>query len=134
MEPKLHNVHEEPMIMNRLHLLLASAALSTGLFAQMLVAQMNNARAVIDRTQNDLRRAEEFERQKHKEISRYENAQKHLSDFDRDYTKGHFDKGKLDASINDLKNVVEHNTLNPQDRDALSADLRDLRLVRADRH
>jgi len=121
------------MIMNRLHILLASAALSTGLFAQMLVAQMNNARAVIDRTQNDLRRAEEFERQNHKEVSRYVNAQKHLSDFDRDYTKGHFDKGKLDASINDLKNVVEHNTLNPQDRDALTADLRDLRFVRADR-
>jgi len=120
--------------MNRLHILIASAALSMGVFAQMLVAQMNNARAVIDRTQNDLRRAEEFERQNHKEISRYVNAQKHLSDFDRDYVKGHFDKGKLDASINDLKNVVEHNTLNPQDRDALSADLRDLRFVRADRH
>jgi hypothetical protein len=120
--------------MNRLHILLASAALSAVLFAQINFAQINNARAVIDRTQNDLRRAEEFERQKHKEVSRYDNAQKHLSDFDRDYTKGHFDKGKLDASINDLKNVVEHNTLNPQDRDALSADLRDLRLVRADRH
>jgi hypothetical protein len=129
MEPKLHNVHEEPTIMNRLPILLASAALSAG-----LMAQLNNARAVIDRTQNDLRRAEEFERQNHKEISRYVNAQKHLSDFDRDYTKGHFDKGKLDASINDLKNVVEHNTLNPQDRDALSADLRDLRFVRSDRH
>jgi ATP/maltotriose-dependent transcriptional regulator MalT len=115
--------------MNRIFTLLTSAALATGVFAQI-----NDARAVIDRTQNDLRRAEDFERQKHKELTRYDNAQKHLSEFDRDYTKGHFDKGKLDASINDLKNVVEHNTLNPQDRDALSADLRDLRLVRADRH
>jgi hypothetical protein len=118
-----------PDDMNRPYILLASAALATGLFAQM-----NDARSVIDRTQNDLRRAEEFERQKHKEISRHENAQKHLSDFDRDYTKGHFDKGKLNTSIDGLKNVVEHNTLNPEDRDALSADLRDLRLVRADRH
>ncbi len=129
MASKLHIARWELPIMNRLYTLIASAALATG-----LCAQVNEARGVIDRTQNDLRRAEDFERQKHKEVSRYDNAQKHLSDFDRDYTKGHFDKGKLDTAIDDLKNVVEHNTLNPEDRDALSADLRDLRMVRADRH
>ena len=115
--------------MTSFRILLASGALAAGLFAQV-----GDARAVIDRTQNDLRRAEDFERQKGKEVSRYDNAQKHLSDFDRDYTRGHFDKGKLNDAINNLKDVVDHNTLNPQDRDALSADLRDLRLVKADRH
>src|ERR1700722_11114971 len=114
MASKLHIARWELPIMNRLYTLIASAALATG-----LCAQVNEARGVIDRTQNDLRRAEDFERQKHKEVSRYDNAQKHLSDFDRDYTKGHFDKGKLDTAIDDLKNVVEHNTLNPEDRDAL---------------
>jgi len=110
----------------------------TGAFAAIsvtgLMAQPFEARRVIDRTQIDLRRAEEFERQHHKEVERYDNAQRHLSDFDRQYTRGHFDKDKLDTAIDDLKNVVEHNTLNPADRDALSADLRDLRMVRADRH
>jgi hypothetical protein len=96
-------------------------------------AQPSPAREVIDRTQSDLRRAEDFERQHGKEVSRYDNAQKHLSDFDREYTRGHFDKGKLNTAIDDVKNVVEHNTLNPQDRDALAADLRELRMVRADR-
>ncbi len=101
-----------------------------------LDAQNVDARAAVDRTQNDLRRAEDFERHKGKEVSRYDNAQKHLSEFDRDFTRGHFDKDKLDTAIDDLKNVVDHNTLNPEDRDALGADLRDLRVMRAehDRH
>jgi len=99
-----------------------------------LMAQPFDTRAVIDRTQADLQRAEEFERQHGKEVVRYDNAQKHLSDFDRNYTRGHFDKDKLDTAIDDLKNVVDHNTLSPADRDALVADLRDLRMVRAERH
>jgi hypothetical protein len=94
------------------------------------------ARGVVDRTQDDLRRASEFERHKGKEVVRYENAERHLSDFDRELTKGHFDKDKLDTAIDDLKNVVEHNTLDPEDRDSLRRDLAALRDVRAehDRH
>ena len=97
-------------------------------------AQSLDPRATIDRTQTDLRRAEDFERHHGKEIARYDNAQKHLSEFDRDFTRGHFDRGKLDAAIDDMKNVVEHNTLTPTDRDALAADLRDLRVMRAENH
>ncbi|MGD1070207.1 MAG: hypothetical protein ABSB15_08710 [Bryobacteraceae bacterium] len=67
-----------------------------------------------------------------KEVSRYENAHKHLSEFDRDFTNGHFDKGKLNAAINDVKNFVDRNTLDAESRDALRNDLRDLRVVRAD--
>jgi Skp family chaperone for outer membrane proteins len=92
-----------------------------------------DARTLVDRVQNDLKRAADFERRKGKETERYENAQKHLSEFDRELHKGKFDKDKLDASIDDVKNVVEHNTLNPEDRDALSADLRALRQMREDR-
>ena len=45
--------------------------------------------------------------------------------------QGRYDKGDLDSLINDVKNVVEHNTLQSEDRDALTADLRDLRVLRA---
>lgn len=114
--------------MSCLKVLIVSGALAGGMFAQM-----QDPRAVIDRTQNDLRRAEDFERQNHKEVSRYEKAEKDLSDFDRDFTRGHFDKGKMNDSVNDLKNVVEHSTLNPPDRDALNADLRQLRMLKAER-
>jgi hypothetical protein len=105
-------------------------------FGQSLFAErgrLTDTRAVVDQTLKDLRSAADFERHKGKQTERYENAAKHLSDFDKEYTKGHFDKGKLDDAIDDLKNVVEHNTLEPSARDALSADLRDLRQLRADR-
>jgi hypothetical protein len=65
-----------------------------------------------------------------KERERYDNAMKHLSEFDRDLSRNKFDKGKLDEAIEDVKNVVEHNTLEPGLRDALSQDLSDLRALR----
>jgi len=102
------------------------------LAAVSLAAQVTDPRGVIDRTQRDLSRSVEFERHKGKEAARYENAQHHLSDFDRDLTRGHFDKGKLSQAITDVKNLVDHNTLDPDLRDALEADLQDLRPVRAE--
>src|SRR5271155_2908228 len=65
------------------------------------------ARNLVDRVQEDLRRAAEFTRTNEKERVRYENVQHHLSEFDRDLRHDHFDKGKLDSAIDDLKNVVK---------------------------
>ncbi len=61
---------------------------------------------------------------------RYENVQHHLSEFDRELRRDHFDKGKLDDSIDNLKDVVKKNTLESHDRDALASDLSDLRTLR----
>jgi hypothetical protein len=91
------------------------------------------ARDVVLRVQEDLRRAEGFTRGSEKEQERYANAQKHLSEFDRALSKGKFDKDKLDEAIEDLKNVVEKNTLSGADRDMLTEDLRALRDLRARR-
>ena len=88
------------------------------------------ARDLVARVQDDLRRAEDFTRNNGKERSRYENVQHHLSEFDRDLSRNHFDKGKLDDTINNLKDVVKNNTLESHDRDALAADLSDLRTLR----
>ena len=130
--------------MHTFKIMIATAALLSG-FAVATPAQQRerefhehergfseHVRGVVDRTQDDLRKAAEFERHKGKEVTRYENAQKHLSDFDREMTKGHFDKDKLDTAIDDVKNVVEHNTLDSDARDALRRDLGDLRVVRAE--
>jgi hypothetical protein len=57
-------------------------------------------------------------------------VQHHLSEFDKNLRHDHFDKGKLDQSIDDLKNVVKNNTLESHDRDALATDLSDLRTLR----
>ena len=91
-----------------------------------------NVRTVVDRTQSDLRAASDLEHGG-KQDSRYKNAQDHLSDFDRSLAKGHFNKDRLDRAIEDLKNLVDHNTLQASARDALVHDLEDLRLVR-ERH
>jgi hypothetical protein len=109
--------------------ILATAVLLCGITAG--VSAQERTRGVIDRTQGDLRQAADFERHHHgTEVVRYENAQKHLSDFDRELTRGNFDKGKLDTAIDDVKNVVDHNSLDPADRDTLRADLSNLRAVR----
>jgi hypothetical protein len=111
-----------------LKIMMATAALLTGL--AVAAPAQEHVRGLIDRTQDDLRRASEFERHKGKEVTRYDNAEKHLSDFDREMTRGHFDKDKLDTAIDDVKNVVEHNTLDPEQRDRLGRDLADLRAMR----
>ena len=91
------------------------------------------AREIVDRTQQDLERASTFLQRNHKEVKRLQNAQRHLSDWDRHLTKGKFDKGTLDSVIEDIQNVLDHNTLQAQDRDALIQDIRDLRGIRANR-
>jgi len=97
----------------------------------LLYAQEHgNARDLVDRVQGDLQRAADFTRNNPKEQERYHNVQHHLSEFDRELRRGKFDKEKLDAAIDDLKNVVKNNTLESQDRDALATDLSDLRTLR----
>ncbi|HZT28982.1 MAG TPA: hypothetical protein VFA33_03800 [Bryobacteraceae bacterium] len=94
-----------------------------------------NARSLVGRVQGDLRQAMNFTPQTGKEAAkekeRYDNAQRHLSDVDRNLAKGKFDNGKLDQAIDDVKNVVDHNTLSGRDRDQLTTDLRDLRDMRS---
>jgi len=93
----------------------------------------SDVRALVGRVQEDLRRAAGMASPRGKDFQRVDNAQRHLSQFDRALSKGKFDSGKLDASISDVQNVVDHNTLTPQDRDSLNVDLRDLRAVRTER-
>jgi hypothetical protein len=87
-------------------------------------------RDMVAKVQADLQRASDFVRNNEKERERYHNVQNHLSEFDRELSKGHFDKGKLDDAIDDLKNVVKNNTLESHDRDELAKDLSDLRTLR----
>ena len=81
------------------------------------------------RVQEDLQRAADFTRNNDKERDRCRNVQHHLLEFDGDLRAGKFDKGKLDAAIDNLKDVVKNNTLESHDRDALAQDLSDLRTL-----
>ncbi len=104
----------------------ALAAIGVTLFGQ----DSDRARELVARVQSDLQRAAEFTRNNEKERERYHNVQNHLSEFDRELRRGKWEKDKLDQAIDDLKNVVKNNTLESHDRDALAADLSELRTMR----
>jgi hypothetical protein len=91
-------------------------------------------RSLVDRTQADLRMAEEQEHQKGEQRERYRDAQGHLSSFDRHLTKGRFDKGELDKSIDSIKSILDKNVLQASSRDALVRDLDGLREARDHRY
>lgn len=86
-------------------------------------------RGVVDRTQTDLQTAANRE-QGSKERDRYHNAQSHLSNLDKELSKGHYDKGKLESAIKEVQNVLNHNTLQVSVRDALMRDVTDLKIAR----
>jgi hypothetical protein len=68
-----------------------------------------------------------------RERQRYDNAIRHLSDFQSRLYRGYFDKGKLDQAIGDVQNVVNHNALDERGRRILWTDLNNLRTFRAAR-
>ena len=90
-------------------------------------------RGIINRTIADLRRASRFERGG-REAERYDNAIRHLAEFERELNRDRFDRGRLDEAIDDLKHVIEHNSLPPRERSVLSEDIRELRQFRAREH
>jgi hypothetical protein len=93
-------------------------------------APHTDLRGLVDRTQSDLREAADLEHENDKQRDRYRSAQGHLSTFDRHLTKGHFDKSELDKSIDSIKDILDHNTLQASSRDALLRDVEDLRIAR----
>ncbi|MDP8979976.1 MAG: hypothetical protein M3O35_05220 [Acidobacteriota bacterium] len=103
--------------------------------SSLLMAQRRygNGRGLINRTINDLRRASRLERGG-REAERYDNAIRHLADFERALDRDRFDGGRLDEAIDDLKHVIEHNTLGPRERSALIEDIRELRRFREREH
>jgi len=92
-----------------------------------------SARNVVQHTQDDLEQLRRQGPRNDKERERIDNARKSLSDFDRSLSRNKFDKDRLDQAIEDVQNIVDKNTLQARDRDALRADLADLRKVRSTR-
>ena len=81
----------------------------------------NEPRGLVARVQDHLTRAERTTRAAGRERDRYENARKHLADFDQGLSKRQFDKGRLDTAIDDVKNVVDNNALSPDARESSPA-------------
>jgi|GEM_PF-4569840 len=103
--------------------------LSSSLLSAEDLSQM---RQVVDRTQSDLRSSSDLSHG-NKQNDRYHKAQDHLSKLDKSLSHGKYNKGALNDSIDELKSVLDHNTLQASARDALARDLVDLKIAR-DRH
>jgi hypothetical protein len=91
------------------------------------------ARGLVWRVQRDLERAQKMAPVAGRQRERYENAQRHLSEFDDRLSQGDYDGGTLNTAIEDVKNVVRANVLSPRSRDELRDDLEALRSLRAAR-
>jgi hypothetical protein len=111
------------------------AGLLVATLPQLLSAQVdfNTARTLVGKSQRDLSGISNAAAASAKEKERYDNAMRHLSEFDDGLAHNKFDKGKLDNSIDDIDNVCKNNTLRPEERDVLLGDLRELRHLREDR-
>ncbi len=97
---------------------------------QAYPAPFFDMRGLVDRSQADLRGAAELEHGNDRQRGRYNDAQGHLSTFDRHLTKGRFDKGELNKSIGSMQGILDHNVLQARSRDALMRDVSDLRVAR----
>jgi hypothetical protein len=86
---------------------------------------------LIRSVQSDLSRAASHGYMSGRERSRLDQALRNLSDFDRDLSRGRFDRHDLDRAIDHIKDVVSHNRIDPRERDILYADLNRLRDFRA---
>jgi len=96
-------------------------------------AYRENRPDVLQMVENDLRNAAVHSSFSNKEARRYDNALRHLSEFQARLSRGSFDRGSLDRAIDDLNNVVRHNPLDYREREMLIGDLNRLREFRATR-
>jgi hypothetical protein len=105
--------------------LVLAAGLTSPIFAQG--DEYDDARKLVQRVQDDLHAVHAT---RHKDRSRINDAMKHLSDLDRNFTKDKFKKEPLSDAIGSVQGVLDHNTLEARERDMLSADVHDLRELR----
>jgi hypothetical protein len=106
-------------------LLVFSFARTPAAFAQG--DEYNEARNLVQRVQDDLRT---LHPNGNKDRDRINDALKHLSELDRKFTKDKFSKGSLSDAIGNIKDILDHNTLETRERDMLNADVHDLRELR----
>jgi hypothetical protein len=91
---------------------------------------------LIDRVHQDLNQGYQVWHVNDGDRKRLNKAGEQLREFAKQWHKGEFDKGKLDDSINAIQHVLNDNHLSGGERDALWADVEQLRRMREayDRH
>jgi hypothetical protein len=106
-------------------LLVLSLGQSSLTFAQG--DEYEEARNMVQKVQTDLHSLNPTAA---KDRGRIDDALKHLSDLDRNFTKDKYKKGPLSDAIGNIEGILDHNTLETRERDMLNADVHDLRELR----
>jgi hypothetical protein len=89
------------------------------------------SRSIVDQVMNDLSRARSYGRVDNHERKHFDNAQRDLGRFQQKWSRGDFDRGRLDSAIENISHVAQSNQVSPRDRDILYRDLTALRDFRA---
>ncbi len=87
----------------------------------------------VQRTLYDLDRAYSNSRTDHHERGKFEEARRNLMAFQDHWSRGDFDKGKLDEAIENVHHLADSHHLDPRDRRVLEQDLFALRDFRSNR-
>ncbi|MBV9771314.1 MAG: hypothetical protein JOZ32_17215 [Bryobacterales bacterium] len=92
--------------------------------------------ALVDRVHEDLNHGYSAWNLSHGDRDRLTHAEHQLREFAKQWRRAKFDKGDLDDSIAAVQHVLDNNHLHGAERDALSADVQELRDMREayDRH
>jgi hypothetical protein len=85
---------------------------------------------LVDRVMNDLSRASGYGWMDNHNRKHIDHAQRDLDRFREKWSRGRFDRGRLDSAISNLQHVVNSNRIEPRSRDRLARDLYDLRNFR----
>ncbi len=88
-------------------------------------------RRPVDATIRDLQWIASNNTYSRKENERYDNAMRHLSQFEERLQQGRFDKDKLDEGIGDVQHVLDNNPMHGRAREVLTRDVWELRRLRA---
>ncbi len=86
---------------------------------------------VVDRVMSDLSRSGGYGWMDNRDRKRIDRAQRDLAKFQEKWSRGKFDRGKLDSAIDNLQHVVNSSRFDPRSRDRLARDLYDLRDFRS---
>jgi hypothetical protein len=122
-----------PKLLQTLTLLSIGSA-ATLLFAQFGPPQgpygPGAVNSLVDRVHQDLNHGYSVWNLRGDERDRLNHAEHDLRSFAHDWNHGRFDKGDLDHSIGAIQHVLDRNQLSGPERDALSADVDQLRHLR----
>lgn len=87
--------------------------------------------AVIDRVLSDLDRSRSFVYTDRHERRHFDHAREDLIRFKQNWSRGQFEKGRLDGAIDNLNHLASADRVNPRERRIFYSDAEELRAFRA---